>query len=131
MNRRHRSRGFTIIESIIVMIVLGAASLGIIAMQGRLFTGLDDVDGMQVSTRVMLECAEQLLAQRRHTENGYANVIVTNGNGGALCTDVPGVPSVTVVEPFTGAACPANYTCKTVAITTGNLAPVTVMLVDY
>jgi prepilin-type N-terminal cleavage/methylation domain-containing protein len=126
-----RSRGFTLVESIIVMLVLGLAALGITAMQGRLFTGLDTVDGMQLSTRVMLECAEQVMAQRRHTENGYANVVLANGNGGNLCADVPNVPTVTVVEPFTGPACPTNYTCKTVAITTGGLAAVTVMLVDY
>jgi prepilin-type N-terminal cleavage/methylation domain-containing protein len=131
MTRRHRSRGFTLVESIMVMLVLGIASVGIVAMQGRLFAGLDTVDGMQVSTRVMLECAEQVLAQRRHTEDGYANVVITNGNGGNLCADVPGGPSVTVVEPFTGAACPTDFTCKTLAITTGNLATVTVMMVDY
>jgi hypothetical protein len=115
-------------ETIIVMIVLGLASLGIIAMQGRLFTNLDTVDSMQVNTRVMLECAERALAHRRHTENGYANVLTAGAN---VCAGVSGSPSVTVVEPFTGPACPTNFNCMTVAITTGNLATVTVMLVDY
>lgn len=130
--QRLRSRGFTLMETIIVMIVLGLASVGIIAMQGRLFTGLDTVDGMQVNTRVMLECAERVLAHRRHTEDGYANVATPpNGNADVLCADVPTAPSVTLVESFTGPACPATYSCKTVSITQGNLAPVTLMLVDY
>lgn len=128
MTGHRRVRGFTLVESIIVMIVLGVASLGIIALQGRLFTGLDTIDGMQVNTRVMLECAERALAHRRHTENGYANVLTTGAN---VCSGVPGNPTVTVVEPFSGPACPTNYNCMTVAITTGNLATVTVMLVDY
>jgi prepilin-type N-terminal cleavage/methylation domain-containing protein len=136
MTSRHRSRGFTLLESIIVMIVLGIASLGIIAMQGRLFTGISTVDGMQVSARLMHECGEQVLAQRRHTEDGYANVVTLNGYGGNQCSGVPPlsgftIPTATITEPFTGAACPANFSCKSVAITQGGLAPVTIMLVDY
>ena len=133
--RPHYSRGFTLMESIIVMIVLGLASLGIIAMQGRLFTNVGTVDGMQVSTRLMHECGEQVLAQRRYTEDGYANVVVAP-NGSHPCSGMPAlsgftVPTVAITEPFTGGACPASFSCKTVAITQGSLAPVTVMLVDY
>lgn len=133
--RRSYSRGFTLMESILVMIVLGLASLGIIAMQGRLFDNVSTVDGMQVSTRLMHECAEQVLAQRRHTEDGYANVIVAP-NGSHPCSGLPPltgftVPTVAITEPFTGGACPANFSCKTAVIAQGGLAPVTVMLVDY
>ena len=133
--RPHCSRGFTLMESILVMIVLGLASLGIIAMQGRLFTNVGTVDGMQVSTRLMHECGEQVLAQRRHTEDGYAKVVVAP-NGSHSCSGIPPltgftVPTVAITEPFTGGACPASFSCKSVVITEGNLAPVTVMLVDY
>lgn len=136
MQPRRRSRGFTLVETIIVMIVLGIAAAGIIAMQGRLFNGLTTVDGMQVSSRLMLECAEQVLAVRRHSEDGYANVITTNGYGGNQCAGVPiltgfTIPTVAITESYQGAACPATYTCKEVVITQGGLAPVTVMLVDY
>jgi prepilin-type N-terminal cleavage/methylation domain-containing protein len=134
--RPHYSRGFTLMESILVMIVLGLASLGIIALQGRLFTDVGAVDGMQVSTRLMHECGEQVLAQRRHTEDGYANVVVAP-NGSHPCSD-PALPPLTGfttpavdIQPYTGGACPANFSCKTVVITEGGLVPVTVMLVDY
>lgn len=138
MTARHRSRGFTLMESIIVMIVLGLASLGIIAMQERLFTNVGTVDGMQVSARLLHECAEQVLAQRRHTEDGFANVVTTNGYGGNQCSGVPAltgysIPTVEITGPYAGdgTTCPANFSCKTVVITQGGLAPVTVMLVDY
>jgi len=137
MTPRHRSRGFTLMESIIVMVVLGIAAVGIMAMQERLFANVSTVDGMQVSARLMHECAEQVLAQRRHTEDGYANVVTTNGYGGNQCSGLsalPGytIPTVTITEPFSdGSVCPSNFSCKTVVITQGGLAPVTLMLVDY
>jgi hypothetical protein len=91
---------------------------------------------MQVSTRLMLECAEQVLAARRHAEDGYSVVNSTNGFGSGQCGGVPAlagftVPTVSITESFTGPACPSTFTCKTVTITQGGLAPVTLMLVDY
>lgn len=134
--RPHYSRGFTLVESVVVMLVLGIAGVAITAMQGKLFTGSSTVKTMQVSSRLMLECAEQVLADRRHIEDGYANVNSTNGFGSGQCGGVPAlagytVPTVTITEAFNGAACPANFTCKSVTITQGGLSPVTLMLVDY
>jgi prepilin-type N-terminal cleavage/methylation domain-containing protein len=131
-----RSRGFTLMESVIVMLVLAVAGVAITAMQGKLFTGASTVKTMQVSSRLMLECAEQVLADRRHAEDGYAVVNSTNGFGSAQCGGVPAltgftVPTVSITESFAGAACPSTFTCKTVTITQGGLAPVTLMLVDY
>lgn len=140
-SRRPRHlRGFTLMESVVVILVLAVAGVAITAMQGKLFAGSSTVKGMQVSSRIMLECAEEVLAARRHAEDGYA--IVTNNplTGQALfdtnkCGDVPAlsdftIPSVSITD-FTGPACPSTFSCKTVTITQGGLAPLTLMLVDY
>ena len=134
--RPHHSRGFTLVESVIVMLVLAIAGVAIVAMQGKLFTGTSTVKTMQVSSRLMLECAEQVLAARRHAEDGYAVVASTNGFGSAQCGGVTvltgyTVPTVSITESFTGPACPSTFTCKSVTITQGGLTPVTLMLVDY
>lgn len=136
-----RSRGFTLMESVVVVLVLAIAGVAITAMQGKLFAGSSTVKGMQVSSRIMLECAEQVLAARRHAEDGYA--VVNSGNGFGptpsgvnQCGGVPAlpgytIPTVTITEAFAGPACPTSFSCKTVTITQGGLAPVTLMLVDY
>jgi prepilin-type N-terminal cleavage/methylation domain-containing protein len=133
---RRPSRGFTLIETIIAMVVMGIAAAGLIAMQGRMFNGISTVKDMQVDSRLMLECAEQVLARRRFAEDGFSAVVAANGFGANQCGGLPAlsgftVPSVSITEPFTGAACPSGYSCKTVTISQGGLAAMTLLLVDY
>jgi prepilin-type N-terminal cleavage/methylation domain-containing protein len=131
------SQGFTLVEMIMVVVMLGIAGVGISSMQGSLFTGAASVKDMQVRTPLMLECAEQVLAVRRFTEDGYAAVnstaFGTNLCGSGFTTlDGYAIPSVTItdVDTTTNAACP-NSSCKLVVISQNGMTPLTLLLVDY
>jgi prepilin-type N-terminal cleavage/methylation domain-containing protein len=131
----HHVRGFTLVEMIMVIVLLGIAGVGISSMQGSLFTGAASVKDMQVRVPMMLECAEQVLAVRRFTEDGYAAVNATafgtNLCGGATVPAGYSIPTVTITEGYTGPACPTGSTCKLVAITQNGMTPLTLMLMDY
>ncbi len=135
--RRRASRGFTLMETVVVVLVLAIAGTGIVALQGKLFQSQTPVKNMQVGSRLMLECAEHILATRRFSEGGYDVINANNGFGANQCgTGLPAlsgytVPSVSLTDPYTGAACPEGGTCKLATITQGGLANVTLLLVDY
>jgi prepilin-type N-terminal cleavage/methylation domain-containing protein len=129
-------RGFTLIETVIVLLVLAVAGTAIVALQEKLFTGQATVKNMQVSSRLLMECAEQVLAVRRYAEGGYDLVTTANSFGAGQCGNVPAlgsnaIPTVVLTDSYSGPACPTNFNCKLATITQGGLASVTVMLVDY
>jgi len=121
------NKGFTLIESLIVMVVLSIAAVGIISLQGNILYSQSDNKDIQVGVQLMQECAEQVLATRQ--QSGYAATpsCSTLGNYGGY-----GTPGVTVTS-FSGGSCPG--TCKRVAITLtkngASLTPVTRMLANY
>jgi prepilin-type N-terminal cleavage/methylation domain-containing protein len=130
-----RERGFTLIEIIVAMVVMAITAVAVVAMQGRMFQGSDSVKDMQVGSRLMLECAEHVLATRRHAAEGYSLVVDGANFGAAKCGDLVAlggyaVPSVGIVT-ITGSECPSGYECKRVTITHSGLANITLMLVDY
>jgi len=132
MQRFAGSRGFTLIESIIVLAVLGIAAAGIASMQGNIFSGRSDNRLIEVGTQLMQECAEQVLATRQRI-GGY--VLVTTSTCSSLGSFGGfSAPSVTITAD-TSAACPAGGTCKTVVISVSkggsSLTPITLGLVSY
>jgi prepilin-type N-terminal cleavage/methylation domain-containing protein len=135
---RHRSRGFTLVECIIVLVVLAIAATGIAALQGNIFSGQSAVKDLQVRTRIMEECAEQVLAVRARTQDGATGFEeVTAARFGAnLCDTVPAlspaytIPSATVSD-YAGTLCPTGGTCKLVSVSQGSMAPLVLLLVDY
>lgn len=122
--------GFTLVESIVVLVLLSIAAVGIISLQGNIFYGQSGNKDIQVGVQLMQECAEQILAKRR--QSGYAsvdqNTCTTLGNYGGF-----GTPSVTVTSDAS-AVCPSGGTCKKVVIsvskTGASLTPVTLELVS-
>ena len=128
--RASRSRGFTLVETILVIVLLAVVAVGITSIQGTLFSGVATVKGLQVRTALMMECAEQVLAVRRI--NGYAAANTTTNACGGLTTFAGyTVPSVTFTDPYTGTGCPTNGICKLVSITQSGMTPLTLLLVDY
>jgi len=129
-------RGFTLFETILVIAILTAVSLGIMAMQPQVFktqtTGRDQFVGFEL-TRA---CAERLLAVRRNT--GYASV--TN----SLCNGMGGVggfasnPTVTladangnVITTCGSATCTATVIVAKSAAPAATLTPITLQLSAY
>ena len=141
-DRFARSRGFTLVESIVVLVVLSIAAVAIISMQGNIFYGQSGNRDIEVGVQLMQECAEQILVTRRQI--GYASVDQDTcnslGNYGGF-----GVPDVTVTaNDVTGtpSPCPGNVPCcisnsstctvsVTLSKTGASLTPVILQLVNY
>jgi Tfp pilus assembly protein PilV len=134
--RPRRQRGFTLFETVLVIAMLTAVSLGIMAMQPQVFktqtAGRDQFVGFEL-TRA---CAERLLAVRRNT--GYASV--TN----SLCNGMGGVggfasnPTVTltdangnVITTCGSATCTATIIVAKSAAPAATLTPITLQLSAY
>lgn len=127
----HRCQGFTLVETIVVMVVVAIAAAGITTMTGNIFTHQDDNKTLQVGMKVAQECAEQVLATHR------AGALNKN------CSAFEGfnIPVVNDAATYTGNGllgspeCPTGKTCKIVTITVstsvGNdsLTPITLFLV--
>jgi prepilin-type N-terminal cleavage/methylation domain-containing protein len=135
--RPHRvavSRGFTLIESIIVLVVLSVAAAAIVTMQGNIFKGQADNKDIQVGAQLMQECAERVLAIRRQSNSAYASVTTSAcsglGNFGGF-----GVPVVTLRDDSNTSVTTCASTTCTATITIGkggsNLAPITLRLATY
>lgn len=138
-----RQRGFTLIEMIAVVVLLGIAAATIISMQGNILNPQRSVDltTAQVYSRLQQACAEQvLLVERQDGIDQVTNVSVTNGGSGRFGTNncdalvaygSNPIPSVTVNDNYTGSACPTGVTCKLVTVQEGSLPPLVFMLADY
>ena len=133
-----RSSGFTLVESIIVLVVLAIAAVAIVSLQGNIFFGQSGNKDLQVGVQLMQECAEQVLAIRQ--KNGYSDSSLTDraaATSNCSGMTVTGYSAATVTitsgnSSTTGmAACPTSTgtDCKLVSITEGGLTPVTLMLV--
>ena len=126
------SSGFTLVETIIVMVVLSIAAVAIINLQGNVFNGQSGNKDLQVGVQLLQECAEQIIAVRR--KSGFNSVDTSTcsalGNYGGF-----GAPIITLTADNTGAACPTGGTCNKAVITLSkggsSLTPVTLELVNY
>ena len=133
---RRVEHGFTLVETILVVLVLAIASTTIVSMQGNLFRQESSVSDVQVRTPLQIECAEQVLAVRKYMSDGYQTIASpsysTNACGGIAALSGHAVASVTVTDPYTGSGCPTSVgACKLVVISQDGGTPVTLMLVEY
>lgn len=144
MKRKHRlhaeSRGFTLVEAIIVLVVLAIAAMGIATLSGKIFNSQADNKTLQVGMQLMQACAEHILVKRRTivVDPATFNYATWAPN----CTDLPDPSALGFNRPtassaaYSGAACPTSLgvICKQVTITVspigGNdLNPITLLLV--
>lgn len=126
------ARGFTFVETLIVMVALGIAAVSIANLSGKLFQGQSSSRDIIVGTQLMQQCAEQVMAIRRSTAASAGYDGVTN----TKCDVLPlpaGYASATVnVQDLTPAtaACPASVSgCKLLKIQQNGLKPISLLLV--
>lgn len=128
-------RGFTLIETLIVIVILGIAAAGIASLQSSIFSGQSDSRALLVGTQLMQECAEQVLATRRSSGYAAANSMTATESCSAMTLTDYTAPAVTVTEGNSAtanmSACPTGSNCKLVEITQGGITPVTLLLVSY
>lgn len=137
--RRAHSQGFTLMETLIAMTVLGIAAAAIISLSSSLFYGQSSLKDMQVGTQLMQECAEQLLAIRRAGDYG-ASALTDSAAATGSCSGISltgySPPSVTVTNGNSGTAnmgaCPysTGSNCKLLSITQGGMTQLSLMLVN-
>lgn len=136
----HLPQGFTLIEMIVAMVVLGTLTAVIISLNSSIFDRDADIRRMQTGAERLQACAETVMTARRSASTRYGT------DFSALCGDLGGdgfnAPKVTVSTnpPSSGAndSCPTGESCKWVLISlqrvgslTDVLPPVTVRLMDY
>lgn len=134
--RPRRQGGFTLFETVLVIAMLTAVSLGILAMQPQVFkaqtTGRDQFVGQEL----MRACAERLLAVRRATGFGSVTNSLCNGMGGiggfasnatVTLADANGI-SITTCSTAT---CTATIIIAKSAAPAATLSPITLQLSAY
>jgi type II secretory pathway pseudopilin PulG len=124
--------GLTLIELVMVILVLGIASVGLVAMAVQLPRSLGLTEDLQAAAQLAQGCAEHILASRRHL--GYAATATD-------CATLPpldgyGPPAVVRTPNWTGAGCPTGASCTHYRITasygtTGANSVVEFFVVDY
>jgi len=131
MQRLSNKQGFTLIELVMVIVLLGISMVGLVTLFGQLGGSLAINDDTQTAAQLAQECAEHLLAARR--ASGYSL------GGISDCSALPalngfGPPTVTVSDPYTGTACPGGASCKLFTITAtydSGASTVNLMVADY
>ena len=142
----NRSRGFTLVELVVIIVLLSVAGTAILAMFGQVGRSLVTNQDTQTGTQAAQACAEQILAFRHSPlpGYGYANVAVGANTGAcnsvfAAAGGVTTAPTVSVVSHSSGTlpACPSATAadCKLVTITVlssgAQAANLSLMLVNY
>jgi len=134
--RRCHQQAFTLFETVLVIAILTAVSLGIMAMQPQVFKAQTTARDEFVGVELMRACAERLLAVRRNT--GYVTV------GNSLCAGMGGVggfasnPTVTLADAngnaittCSTATCMATIIVAKSAAPAATLTPITLQLSAY
>ncbi len=123
---RPASRGFTLMETLVAMLLLALLAVSAIGLNGQLFMQSANMRQLQIGTQLQQACVEQVLAQRK--TNGYATVFSCaslNDQGFTLtASDAPSVQY-----------CPTGMQCRQINVgVSGNgisPSPATLLFVNY
>ena len=124
-----RQRGFTLMESVVALVLLGIVSVAITSLNGNLFLRSDDMRSLQQSSQLLQACVDQVIALRK--TSGYA--------GPFHCDELNALPTgyaLNVTLKATPDHCPSGLECKQVLVSvnqTGGTAgnPVSLLFVNY
>lgn len=127
--------GFTLMETIIAMLLLALASVVIIRLNGGLFYRADDILSIQQSSLMVQACVDRIIGIRKNTDIFTNPASALNSSCDSLPSLIPGMTMAVTATTFTSSACPSGKTCvqANIATTTGgvNKAPVTLFFVNY
>ena len=123
----HSQQGFTLMESVVSLLLLSIASVGIISLNGNLFLRANDMRDLYQGSQLVQACMDQVLSIRRsagYTATPDCTELNALGTGFTLTVN----PNASVDH------CPTGMQCKQVSITAskGGLTttPVSVLLVE-
>lgn len=128
ISKNSRSDGFTLIETLIVLVLLGIAAAVVTTMHGGIGAMLNWGHSTQTMAMLQQRCAEDILARRRN--NGLTSA-VTTAQGTGSCTFGGQSISINVNEGYAGVGCPAGVRCALLTFSGFNLPNMTLVLIDY
>lgn len=132
-NQQH---GFTLIELVVVIVLLGITSAAIIQLNGGLFKSGSNVRDLQSDTQLLQACTEQVLALRRLTGFNDTPDFDTACEALAIANKADNNNfDITTTPNYVGNSCPTNAVCQLIEIransAAGTLGPMTLQLVKY
>ncbi len=108
----NRCGGFTLVETIIVLVVLGIAATTIAMLSGKIFDSQGVNKDMQIDVKRMQECAEHVLATRRATARAIP-----------VADFLPACPDTNATATPETSTCPTGISsCKLVKISSGGMS---------
>jgi len=124
-------RGFSLIELIIIIVVIGIMGAFLTTTFTQLPRPLEVSEGAQTASQLAQQCSERVLARRRASGAGLGFTPIASGT----CLGMPTLPGYIVTDvvdaAFAGPACPgAVGSCKQVTVTVTRNA-VTVAQTDF
>jgi len=99
---RGAHRGFTLIEMVVMIVILGIASAVVVKMVSQVARGGSDNSTLQVGSALLQECAEWVVANHRRDKSFYDSVLVvgtsTNCFSGPSAFGSFNQPTVTISD---------------------------------
>lgn len=127
--------GFTLIETIIAMLLLALVSVVIVKFNGGLFYRASDIQSIQQSSLMVQSCVDRIIGIRK-SKDVFANpASVLNSSCDTLPSLMTGMTISVTSAISTSPLCPSGKTCVQVDIKTTNggvsRTPTTLFFVNY
>lgn len=117
--------GFTLMESVVALVLLSLVSVVITSLNGHLFLRSDDMRGLQQSTQLLQACVDQVISMRKSVS------FATKLHCDSLNQLNTGF-TLSVSDNPTSILCPNGLQCKLVLISVNNIGtPVSLLFVEY
>ena len=127
------AQGFSLLELVITIVVLGIAAVAILSMFGQAVHSLAINENIQTAAQAGQSCGEHILATKRRYTFGFS--LIDSAICDALPTPSGLTRSVTITDPYTGSACPGGAACKEVHVVitqdTKTLVDIPLLLARY